>query len=144
MTYRQPTLWTRPSPLYVLAVALAMFVPTRLAKRLFFQLNPKYKVGSSGRIYIAPFLSQSNKTLPNTCFASEPYSLSLWKFSGRVDFMSAFMYQQKQLRLASTNLALFHAAASTPSAQKEASCVMFKPMAVPSVNVSIIIPEISI
>ena len=28
-------------------------------------------------VYIAPFLSQSNKTLPNTCFASEPYSLSM-------------------------------------------------------------------
>ena len=44
----------------------------------------------------------------------------------------------------STNLALFHAAAFTLSAQKEALCVMFKPMAVPSVNVSIIISEISI
>ena len=47
--------------------------------------------------------------------------------------------QQKQLRLALTNLALFHAAAFTFSAQKEALCVMFKPMAVPSVNVSIIL-----
>ena len=47
--------------------------------------------------------------------------------------------QQKQLSLALTNLALFHAAAFTLSAQKEASCVMFKPMAVPSVNVSIIL-----
>ena len=54
-----------------------MFVPTRLAKRMFFQLNSKQKVCSSRRIYIAPFLSQSNKTLPNTCFASEPYSLSM-------------------------------------------------------------------
>ena len=52
--------------------------------------------------------------------------------------MSAFMYQQKQLSLASTNLALFHAA------QKEELWVMFEPMAVPSVNVSIIISEISI
>ena len=110
-----------------------MFVPTRLAKRLFFQLNSKYKVGSSRRICIAPFLCQSNKTLPNTCFASEPYSLSLWKFSSRVDFMSAFMYQQKQLSLAST----IQAAAFTLLAQKEALCVMFKPMAVLSVNVSI-------
>ena len=40
-----------------------MFVPTRLAKRMFFQLNSKQKVCSSRRIYIAPFLSQSNKTL---------------------------------------------------------------------------------
>ena len=45
------------------------------------------------------------------------------------------MHQLKQLSLASTNLALFHTAAS---------CVMFKPMAVPSVNVSIVISEISI
>ena len=58
--------------------------------------------------------------------------------------MSVFMHQQKQLSLASTNLALFHAAAFTLSAQKEALCVMFKPMAVPSVNVSIIMSEISI
>ena len=53
-------------------------------------------------------------------------------------------HQQKQLSLASTNLALFYAAAFTLSAQKEALCVLFKPMAVPSVNVSIIISEISI
>jgi len=46
-----------------------------LAKTVFFQLNSKQKVCSSRRIYIAPFLSQSNKTLPNTCFASEPYSI---------------------------------------------------------------------
>ena len=58
--------------------------------------------------------------------------------------MSAFMHQQKQLSLASTNLALFHAAAFTLSAQKEALCVMFKAIVVPSVNVSIIISEISI
>ena len=51
-----------------------MFVPKRLAKRVFFQLNSKQKVCSSRHIYIAPFLSQSNKALPNTCFASEPYS----------------------------------------------------------------------
>ena len=57
--------------------------------------------------------------------------------------MSAFMHQQEQLSLASTNLE-FHAAAFTLSAQKEALCVMFKPMAVPSVNVFIIISEISI
>ena len=126
-------------PLYIFPLN-----PDYVAARSLRSLRSKYKVGSSRRIYIAPFLSQSNKTLPSTCFANEPYSLSLWKFSGRVDFMSAFMYQQKQLRLASTNLALFHAAASTLSAQKEASCVMFKPMAVPSVNVSIIISEISI
>ena len=45
-------------------------------RRMFFQLNSIYsKVCSSRRIYIAPFLSQLNKTLPNTCFASEPYSL---------------------------------------------------------------------
>ena len=41
-------------------------------------------------------------------------------------------------------MAMFHAAAFTLSAQKEALCVMFKPMAVPSVSVSIIIREISI
>ena len=58
--------------------------------------------------------------------------------------MSAFMHQQKQLTLASTNLALFHAAAITLLAQKEVLCVMFKPMTVPSVNISIIISEISI
>ena len=45
------------------------------------------------------------------------------------------MHQLKQLNLASTNLALFHAAAL---------CVLFKPMAVPSVNVCIIISQISI
>ena len=28
-------------------------------------------------VYIAPFLSQSNKTIPNTCFASELYSLPM-------------------------------------------------------------------
>ena len=54
------------------------------------------------------------------------------------------MHQQKQLSLASTNLALFQAAAFTLSAKKEALYVMFKPVAVPSVNVSIIISEMSI
>ena len=58
--------------------------------------------------------------------------------------MSAFMHQKKQLDLAATSLALFHAAALALSAQKEALCVIFKPMAVPSVKVSIIISEISI
>ena len=59
--------------------------------------------------------------------------------------MSAFMHQQKQLSLASTNLARsVPRAVFTLSAQKEALCVMFKPMAVPSVNVSIIMSEISI
>ena len=57
--------------------------------------------------------------------------------------MSVFMHQQKQLSLASTNLALFHAAAFTLSAQKESLCVMFKPMAVPTVNIFIIMSEIS-
>ena len=96
-------------------------------------------------VYISPFLSQSNKTLPNTCLASEPYSLpmvSLETFQSGW-FHECIMHQQKQLSLASINLALFHAAAFTFSAQKEALCVMFKPMAVPSVNVSII-SEISI
>ena len=69
---------------------------------------------------------------------------SLWKLSSRVDFMTTFMHPQRQLSLASTNLALSHAAAFKLSAQKEALCVMFKPMAVPSVNVSIIISEISV
>ena len=69
---------------------------------------------------------------------------SLWKLSSRVDFMSAFSHQQKRLSLASTNLALFHVVAFTLSAQKEALRVMFKPMAVPSVNLSIRISEISI
>ena len=36
-------------------------------------------------------------------------------------------------------MAMFHAAAFTLSAQKEALCVMFKPMAVPSVSDSLII-----
>ena len=58
--------------------------------------------------------------------------------------MGAFMHQQKQLSLALTNLTLFHAAAFTLSAQKETLCVLFKPMAVPGVNVFIIISEISI
>ena len=126
---------------------------------------------------------------------------SLWKLSSRVDFMCAFMHQQKQLSLASANLAnnnnqsiipstdviqltltlkmttaqvvetsvtvnnnspiqdyvhprtiklnllfdlaLFHAAACTLSAQKEALCVICKPMAVPRVDV-FITSEISI
>ena len=56
------------------------------------------------------------------------------------------MHQQKKIKLSfnSTNLALFHAAAFTLSAQKEALCVMFKAIVVPSVNVFIIILEISI
>ena len=58
--------------------------------------------------------------------------------------MSAFMHQQEQLSLASTNLALFQAAAFTLLAKKEALYVMFKPVAVPSVNVSIFISEMSI
>ena len=37
-----------------------------------------------------------------------------------------------------------HSAAFTLLAQREALCVMFNPMALPSVNVSIIISEISI
>ena len=83
-------------------------------------------------VYIAPFLSQSNKTLPNTCLASEPYSLpmvSLETFQSGW-FHECIMHQQKQLSLASINLALFHAAAFMLSAQKEALCVMFKPMAI--------------
>ena len=59
--------------------------------------------------------------------------------------MGAFMHQQKQLSLASTNLTLsFHAAAFTLSPQKETLCVLFKPMAVPGVNVFIIISKTSI
>ena len=58
--------------------------------------------------------------------------------------MGAFMHQQKQLSLASTNLTLFHAAAFRLSPQKETLCVLFKPMAVPGVNVFIIISKISI
>ena len=69
---------------------------------------------------------------------------SLWKLSSRVDFMGAFMHQQKQLSLSSTNLTLFHAAAFTLSPQKETLCVLFKPMAVPGVNVFIIISKTSI
>ena len=55
--------------LYVLAVALPMFVLTRLSKRVFFQLHSKCKVGSFRRIYCSFPVSV------NSCFASEPYSL---------------------------------------------------------------------
>ena len=99
-----------------------MFVPTRLAKRMFFQLNSKQKVCSSRRIYIAPFLSQSNKTLPNTCFASELYSLIHGLFGnfpvGLISWVHFNMHQQKQLSLASTDLALFQAA-TTLSSKKQ-------------------------
>ena len=56
-----------------------MFVLTLLAKRVFFQLNSKYKVGSSLRIYCSFPVSvkQNTPILPNTCFASEPYSLPM-------------------------------------------------------------------
>ena len=100
-------------------------------------------------VHIAPFLSQSNKTLPNACFASEPYSLlsmvSLETFqSGWFRKRIYAPAEKTKLSSNSTNLALFHGAAFTLSAQKEVLCVMFKPIAVPSVNVSIIISEISI
>ena len=41
-----------------------------------FSLNSKYKVGSSRRIYCSFPVSvkQNTPILPNTCFASEPYS----------------------------------------------------------------------
>ena len=147
ITYRYRTLWKWRSPLYVLAVALPMFVLTLLTKMVFFQLNSNIMLVVLA-VYIAPFLSQSNKTLSNTCFASELYSLIHCLFGNfpcsRVDFMGAIIHQQKQLSLASINLALFYAATFTLSAQNEALCVMFKPMAVPSVNVSIITSEISI
>ena len=58
-------------PLYVLAVALPMFVLTRLSKRVFFQLHSKCKVGSFRRIYCSFPVSVNN------CFASEPYSLPM-------------------------------------------------------------------
>ena len=58
-------------PLYVLAVALPMFVLTRLSKRVFFQLHSKCKVGSFRRIHCSFPVSV------NTCFASEPYSLPM-------------------------------------------------------------------
>ena len=50
-----------------------------LAKRVFFQLNSKYKVGSSRSIYCSFPVSvkQNTPKLPNTCFASEPYSLPM-------------------------------------------------------------------
>ena len=61
------------------AVALPMFVLSRLAKRVFFQLNSKYKVGNSRRTYSSFSVSvkQNTTILPNTCFASEPYSLPM-------------------------------------------------------------------
>ena len=62
-------------PIVCLRSCSANVCPHTFGKEGVFQLNSKYQVGSSRRIYIAPFLSQSNKTLPNTCFASEPYSL---------------------------------------------------------------------
>ena len=66
-------------PLYVLAVALPMFVLTRLSKRVFFQLHSKCKVGSFRRIYCSFPVSvkQNTPIRPNTCFASEPYSLPM-------------------------------------------------------------------
>ena len=63
-------------PLYVLAVALPMFVLTRLSKRVFFQLHSKCKVGSFHRIYCSFPVSV------NTCFASEPYSLPMVSLGG--------------------------------------------------------------
>ena len=63
-------------PLYVLAVALPMFVLTRLSKRVFFQLHSKCKVGSFRRIYCSFPVSV------NTCFASEPYSLPMVSLGG--------------------------------------------------------------
>ena len=64
------------------AVALPMFVLSRLAKRVFFQLNSKYKVGNSRRTYSSFSVSvkQNTTILPNTCFASEPYSLPMFLF----------------------------------------------------------------
>ena len=52
---------------------------TRLAKGVFFQLNSKYKVGSSRCIYCSFPLSvkQNTPILPNTCFPGEPYSLPM-------------------------------------------------------------------
>ena len=44
----------------VLVVALPMFVLTRLAKRVFFQLNSKYKVGTT---FYPPFCFSQNSTV---------------------------------------------------------------------------------
>ena len=76
------------------------------------------------------------KIMPIPLFKTKCYQILVSK--------PLFIHQQKQLSFPSTNLALLHAAAFTLSAQKETLCVIFKPMAMPSVNVSIIISEISI
>ena len=55
-------------------------------------------------VYIAPFLSQSNKTLQYFKITASLvnrtlFPWSLWKLSSRVDFMSAFLHQQKLTKL---------------------------------------------
>ena len=56
-----------------------MFVLPRLAKKVLFQLNSKYRVGNSRRIYCSFLVSvkQNTPIFPNTCFASERYSLPM-------------------------------------------------------------------
>ena len=83
-----------PGPL---AVCSANDCPHTFGKEGF-SLNSKYEVGSSRRRCCSfPVSVKQNSNGP------------LWELSSRVDFMSAFMHQQKQLSLVSTNLALFHA-----------------------------------
>ena len=56
-----------------------MFVLTRLAKKVLFQLNSKYRVGSSCRMYCSFLVSvkQNTPIFQNTCFASERHSLPM-------------------------------------------------------------------
>ena len=64
-------------PIVCLGSCSANVCPHTFGKSVFFQLNSKYTELVVLAVYIAPFLSQSNKTIPNTCFGSELYSLPM-------------------------------------------------------------------
>ena len=79
--------------MYVLAAALPMFVLTRLAKKVFFQLHSKYSWSFSPLILLVPVsVKQNTPILSTTYFASEPplFPWLLCKRSSRVHFMSTF------------------------------------------------------
>ena len=103
ITYQYRTLWKWRSPLYVLAVNLPMFVLTRLAKRVFFPIELIVLA-----VYIAPFLSQSNKTLQYFQILASLvnrtlFPWSLWKLCSMVDFTSAFIYAPAETTKLSSN-----------------------------------------
>ena len=108
-----------------------MFVLTRLAKRVFFQLNSKYKVGSCRSIYcsFAVSVKQNTPILPNTCFASELYSLPMVSLE---TFQSGWFHECIYAPAETTKLS-FNEPRSVPRGSVYALS-MFKPMAVPSVS----------